>query len=99
MNLPRLKPMTVEEAVDLVISLGCMAVFWACLLVLPLAVFWFWFVPLAAFWLRFNFVMVQRERAADISDSRWVARQALRHRRGRSVPPIIASSRPGDRLP
>lgn len=43
-------------------ALGCLALLFAGILLLPRSWFWFWWIPLALAWLRLNHVMLKRER-------------------------------------
>lgn len=52
---------------DVRISQLCAAIFVPCLLFLPVSVFWYWFIPLAAFYVRMHYLVMKREEALDAS--------------------------------
>lgn len=52
---------------DVRISQLCAAIFVPCLLLLPVSVFWYWFIPLAAFYVRMHYLVMKREEELDAS--------------------------------
>lgn len=52
---------------DVRISQLTAAIFVPCLLFLPVSVFWYWFIPLAAFYVRMHYLVMKREEALDAS--------------------------------
>lgn len=48
------------QRVGLAISLAALALFWVGLLMVPVAYFWYWAVPLIAFWMRVNWVIAKK---------------------------------------
>lgn len=54
---------------DVRISQLCAAIFVPCLLFLPVSVFWYWFIPLAAFYVRMHYLVMKREEELDAAIS------------------------------
>lgn len=52
-----------EARYDIVVAVTGIAVFFGCLLLLPRFCFWFYFVPMAAFWIRYLIVRNRRDEA------------------------------------
>jgi len=52
-----------EARYDVRVALIGIAVFFGCLLILPRSFFWFYFLPMAAFWLRYLIVRNRRDEA------------------------------------
>lgn len=52
-----------EARYDIKVAAFGIALFFGCLLVLPRSWFWFYFVPLAAFWIRYLIVRNRRDEA------------------------------------
>jgi hypothetical protein len=52
-----------EARYDMIVAGVGIVVFFGCLLLLPRSAFWFYFLPLAAFWLRYLFVRDARDEA------------------------------------
>jgi hypothetical protein len=48
---------------DIRVSLVLLVIFFGAMLVLPRWMFWFYWIPIAAFWLRYNFVRQRRDEA------------------------------------
>lgn len=48
---------------DVRISQLCATIFVPCLLFLPVNIFWYWFIPLAAFYVRMHYLVMKREEA------------------------------------
>ena len=51
----------IEGHCDIVVAAVMLVVLFAGLAVLPRSMFWFWFVPLGLFWVRWNFVRQRRD--------------------------------------
>lgn len=47
-------------------SIGCLIALFAGLFILPASWFWFWFIPLSALFIRFNWVILKRERERSV---------------------------------
>ncbi len=56
---------TPDQKIDFGTSIVCLIVFFSLLIIMPRAWFWYWIVPLTAFWLRLNYVMLKREQLLD----------------------------------
>lgn len=52
---------TPDEKIDLGVSICSLVLFFVLLYLLPREAFWYWIVPYAVFWVRFNYVMLKRE--------------------------------------
>lgn len=52
-----------EARYDIVVAVTGIALFFGCMLVLPRSWFWFYFVPMAAFWVRYLIVRNRRDEA------------------------------------
>lgn len=52
-----------EARYDVRVALVWLALFFGCLLVLPRGAFWFYFLPMFAFWLRYLIVRDERDEA------------------------------------
>ena len=53
---------TPDQKIDFGMSIFYLIVFFTLLIAMPRWAFWYWFTPLALFWVRLNFVMLKRER-------------------------------------
>lgn len=60
---PFQKQLQREARWDTKVTIVWLAIFFGCMLVLPRSWFWFYFVPLAAFWYRYIFVRDRRDEA------------------------------------
>lgn len=58
-----------EANYDVITGAVWLALFFACMLVLPRSWFWFYFLPMIAFWLRYVFVRDLRDEALLRADS------------------------------
>lgn len=58
-----------EAGYDVRVGCACLALLFGFLAVLPRSTFWYWMVPLAAFWIRYNVVRQRR--------SEWLLRAEL----------------------
>lgn len=52
-----------EARYDVITAMVWLVVFFGCMLLLPIWMFWFYFLPMAAFWLRYLFVRDARDEA------------------------------------
>ena len=64
----------IEANIDVIVGLVWLALFFGFMLILPRSAFWYYFVPLAAFWFRYLWVRCDRDdallRADSLADSR-----------------------------
>jgi hypothetical protein len=61
-----------EAGYDVRVAIVGLILFFGCMLILPRSAFWFYFVPLAAFWIRYILVRERRDEAllrADVAAS------------------------------
>jgi len=52
-----------EARYDVIVALTGLALFFLCMLALPRSFFWFYFVPMVAFWIRYLIVRDRRDEA------------------------------------